>query len=123
MVREWLHTDEEVRCPYAAPRTGDIHLERHCEDCDVFRMSRCTPGDADHLYHTGRIGQDFHEAYRHAYAVLSPAHAMGAWRARSDFPRVRRIVRKIIRTRGHGVPPDWEESVREGVAFRRDAVV
>lgn len=105
-----LHTDEETTCPHALS-LEDIHPMGRCEDCDIRMMFWYTLGMAEDSYRTGRIGQDMYEAYCHAFAAMSPHGALPAWSDESPFPRVRRLVRKLMRAKGFPVPGRWRGPV------------
>ena len=106
-MRDILNTEEEITCLLTEPDSGDYHLEGCCEDCDVFRLSRCNLMQAQDRYRTGRIGQDMYEAYCHVWAHLSPHGALPGFRDDPAFPRVRRIARKLLAVRGFPVPGRW----------------
>ena len=95
------HRDEADPC--TARDRDDIHLTLKCEDCDVFRMSRMTLEQVTSMSHQGRITQDDLEAYDYVWTLLSPYRGTPAAPEQSD---VRRIARKLLRSRSFEVPAD-----------------
>ena len=98
-----LHNAEETTCPILdAP--DNYHFEGRCEDCDAKYQSRMTLGKIEDLYHTGRVTQDQYEAYRYVWALLSPTGSSPEWADTPEDPTVRRIARKLLRSRAFEVP-------------------
>jgi len=95
------HRDEADPC--TARDRDDIHLTLKCEDCDVFRMSRLTMADAEARYHVGWITQEDYEAFSYVFTLRSPYQGVPE---APHCPDVRRIARKLLRSRSFEVPAD-----------------
>lgn len=98
-----MNTAERPTCPLV-PVPGNRHFRGLCEDCDVAAMAYMTLGAVEDAYYQGRLGQDAYEAFCHVWAILSPARSGGGWRRTPEDDTVRRIARKLLRSRNYAVP-------------------
>ena len=103
MAIQMLHTEDVATCPLPADPTNH-HFELRCEDCDVTTLARLTLGQVEDRYQVGRVTQEQYEAYRHVWAVFSPAGSQPEWRAVPEDPAVLRIARKLCQAKRLDLP-------------------
>lgn len=108
--RRIRHTAEAITCP-AFGELDNRHLAGYCEDCDMKTLSLLSRGQAEEHYQAGRVGQDQFEAYMFVWAAFSPSRSGGAWGVLPTDTTVRRIARKLIRTRALGMPAELLDEV------------
>jgi hypothetical protein len=100
-----LHTKEHPTCPILdAP--DNCHFEMRCEDCDIKHLSRMPLGEVEGRFEQGRVTRNELDAYRWAWALLSPTGSNSHW-ARQPYVTnsdVRRMARKLLRIRGFAIP-------------------
>lgn len=87
-------------------------LNHGCTECDAHVLAAAGLGTVEDWYHTGRVGQDWFEAYMWLWTQGHPASRP----ARSDWTpvddEVRRLAKEIQGARALLDTPDGEEPTR-----------
>ena len=76
---------------------GTNHLESaQCLECDSHRYQRLTLGQVEDWYRTGRMSQDWYEAYMHVWATSAYRYSgTGSW-AQSPEAKDAAVLERVV---------------------------